>query len=404
MILNLLQQHRYRIGIGVYIGFLLAYGLAMLPDITSETVDLATHLRNVGVMTVLFVYIFARYAESAESVETRHAMSLPVKVIVLAGALAGSFMALNYAVNPFGLYATTNYEPIVVNSRNQKVEIYEALPTPPDVVIMGSSRSFAVPPQYITQQTGLTAFNASVTGGVPRDFVAFTNFMIAQGHIPSTLIVGLSVDQLTLDYVPLEPDRLAEYVEGARSIPGEVVYELDNLFSLEQTEASLSVLLRENEEHKDEPLYFQFDPDGMGYFNETRALEQAVTDYLEGWRHYFDGKELNPAAMGYVKQLLDICQEHGIHLILYIAAYHPRVVEMYPPDHNYWRLQSEYLAALQAWQQDYDFTVYDLTDLDSYGGTDQLFYDASHPNEEGNRRMLDVILQGVATRHAVSLR
>lgn len=396
---NWINTYRYRIGIGVYLGFLCAYALFIAPETDSQHVEFTAHLRNLGAMSVLFVLIFSAYADGQSAPlpgdapvrRLWHAMSLRIILLVL--ILAGGILALNYVVNPFGLYATTNYAPIVVNSRNQKVEFYEALPTPPAIVIYGSSRSFAMPPRYITQQTGRPAFNASVTGGVPRDFVAFTRFMIERGTLPDVLIVGLSVDQLTLDYVPLEPDRLAAYVESERNPVSAAVYELDNLFSLEQTEASLAVLLREGEDHPDEVVYYQFDPDGMGYFNESRPLEQAVADYLEGWRHYFDGKELNPAAMDYLRQLLDICQQHHIQVVIYIAAYHPRVVEMYPPGHDYWRLLDEYRAALTAFEREYDFTWYDFTTLDSYGGTDQLFYDASHPNEEGNRRMLDVILR-----------
>src|SRR5262245_53100923 len=69
--------------------------------------------------------------------------------------------ALNYLVNPLGMYPPRIYEPIVLHSRAEKMRLYRAARPRPEIVILGSSSSFAMSPAYIRERTGRTAFNAS---------------------------------------------------------------------------------------------------------------------------------------------------------------------------------------------------------------------------------------------------
>lgn len=378
----------------VYLGILLLYALLVLPDVTSQNLDLTHHLRNIGVITLLFVFLHAQSAgTTASDGEPTVAPSQPARrMLAVAGLVVMAMLGVgvvNYIVNPFGLYPTDNFEPVVVNSRNLKADLYEATSPTPEIVVLGSSRSIPVDPAYIEAQTGQPAFNAAVTGGVPRDFLAFLRFMLALDKAPQTFIVGLSVDQLTLDYVPLEPDRLAPYVAADSSIISDVIYQADNLFSLQQAEASVSSLLREREGLPDAPEYITFEANSMGYFNDPRPLDEAVAETLSGWIDYFDGKDLNPTAMNYLRLFLESCQQHDIDVVIYIAPYHPAVIDVL--DEEYERLQAAYLEVLAGWQAELDFTVYDFSDPASAGITGAMFYDAGHPNPDGNQQILNAI-------------
>jgi hypothetical protein len=83
-------------------------------------------------------------------------------LVLLMAAVCG----LNYVVNPFGIYPTAIFEPIVLNSRVLKTRLYAAVDPAPDIVVLGNSVSFTMS-QSIQRRTGHGAFNASIHGGVP---------------------------------------------------------------------------------------------------------------------------------------------------------------------------------------------------------------------------------------------
>src|SRR4029079_8657950 len=144
-------------------------------------------------------------------------------------------------VNPFGIYPGHRFEPIVLHSRTEKMALYREFEPPPDVVVFGSSRSFTVSPAEIRRLTGRVAFNASVHGGIPRDYLAFLRYMIAIKKVPHLALVCLSVELLRSDllrgfepYAPLTPYDPHERVEAFSGVA--------RLLGLQQTVASLHLL------------------------------------------------------------------------------------------------------------------------------------------------------------------
>src|ERR1035437_9865507 len=62
---------------------------------------------------------------------------------------------------------TTKFD--IASDRMQKTDLIQGLKTPPDVIILGGSRALRFAPAYLQQRTGLTGFNAAVTGARPED-------------------------------------------------------------------------------------------------------------------------------------------------------------------------------------------------------------------------------------------
>jgi hypothetical protein len=61
--------------------------------------------------------------------------------------------------------------------RTAKARLIQRLTSPPQVVIFGGSRAMRFDPAYITQRTGLSAFNAAVTQARPEDTWALLNLL-----------------------------------------------------------------------------------------------------------------------------------------------------------------------------------------------------------------------------------
>ena len=68
----------------------------------------------------------------------------------------------------------------IASDRMQKTDLIQKLKAPPDVIILGGSRALRFDPAYLQQRTGLTAFNAAVTGARPEDAWALVSLFHAR--------------------------------------------------------------------------------------------------------------------------------------------------------------------------------------------------------------------------------
>jgi hypothetical protein len=318
-------------------------------------------------------------------------------LVVMPVVLITSVASLNYVVNPFGLFDVRVFEPIVLHSRAAKVNLYASRKPRPEVVVFGSSPSFTMEPSYIEARTGKPAFNASVHGGTPRDFLAFTRLMLQRGQAPRFVIVALRVEQFRPDtLVGFEPgDPLEPYV-GEDPAPLETAAEeAETLLTLQQTEASLRLLSVEL--HGRPQPHYRFDADGLGHFSSS-SLDEALEGYLAeaAQPHHLRFQRLSPSQVRYLEQFLALCRENRIAVIAYVPPYHPRLLALWDRQTRLPQLRADLLEELARWQAEGGVTVHDLTRVDSFGGTDRMFLDALHPNAEANRRILDVLLKDVS--------
>src|SRR6185295_7296351 len=122
------------------------------------------------------------------------------RALVLLAVLTG----LNVLVDPLDVHGTRLLEPIVLGTRQTKLQLYRARQPRPEIVILGSSRAFRVDPAYVEERTGRSAFNAAVHAGSPRDFLAFAHCMAGEGSFPRTVVVGLGPEHFKASGPPVE--------------------------------------------------------------------------------------------------------------------------------------------------------------------------------------------------------
>jgi hypothetical protein len=308
-------------------------------------------------------------------------------------SLIAAVASLNLLVNPFGSYGTHLFEPIVVSSRRPKLALYERRRPSPAIVVLGSSRSFTMEPAYIEARTSRPAFNAAVHAGGPRDYVDFARCFAAERAFPSTMIVGLGVEQLLTQPLVIERrDPLANCLAPEEASIPAFVRTYRGLFTLEEAWASLRLLFVEIEGRPAPP--YRFAADGSMRVSETRPLDQAVDDALAGnWRpSLFDVPGLHPKSVDRVRQLLELCRDHETKVIVYLPPYQPRATARYLKESRFPFLRAQLLEELTSWATRYPVKFHDFTEVSSFGGRDDMFYDASHPTAEACRLMLDVML------------
>jgi hypothetical protein len=352
------------------------------------------------------------------------------RCLSLVGLLLAGVMALNYILNPLGIYPTSYFEPLALERHTiyvYKADLYDDMNPPPEVVVLGSSRSFTVPPAYITQITGMPAFNASIPAGLLRDFLQFTRHTVDEGHPPRVIIIGLSTELITRRgnkqpkeitapsgkkadkkadkkkkkaHTPGLAERLlgTSTYEDAEEFRADLSYNIDlarQLVSWYQTEQSIRML---EEELKGRPnANYRFDKDGLIHFHERLPLDQAVQSYIANrfWGKLFSTvNELGPGSIDTLETLLNLCRKNNIQVIIYLPPWHPQMLAVYEQQ-DFERLKAEYLDLLASLQDKYDFTVYDMTTVESFGGDETMFVDGVHPSEEAARLMLDIMLKDV---------
>jgi len=357
--------------------------------------DVEPLLRALGVLLLAFVFAAARAGKTGGAAApgpraflARFGAALAVQTSLVA--------ALNYAVNPFGMYSTHIVEPIVPHSRAEKMRLYAAFQPPPEIVVLGNSESFTMPPGYIRERTGRPAFNASIHGGVPGDYLAFFRYMLALHKVPQVLIVPVSVEVLRPNlptgfepHDPLSSFRTGE-AGGRLGVAGELI-------GLRQTEASLRLLAVEGK-GRGTPQY-RFDADGFGHFLDTRPLDEAVDAYLaKDWApSLFDFEDLDSAQISHLEELLSLCKEHGVRVVVYVPPYHPRAAAVYERTSRLPELKAQMLSRLHQWQrQSLILAVHDFSHVESFAGSAAMFHDLAHPTAEASRRMLAVMLPRLA--------
>src|ERR1700730_17557801 len=103
---------------------------------------------------------------------------LQVFFVVLLGGVA-SVGGTNFLVNPLGYYPTHALPPITWSSRGLKLRLLSEAP-PPEVLILGSSRSMKIAPRDVQRLSHFTAFNASVDSARVEDWYALLNFTLSR--------------------------------------------------------------------------------------------------------------------------------------------------------------------------------------------------------------------------------
>jgi hypothetical protein len=327
--------------------------------------------------------------------------SLPMATRVVV-CLAGWLLLIggvNFLVDPIGYFSTGLIRPVILTSRADKIAAYEAARPAPLVVVLGSSRSFTVPPAYITEVTGLPAFNMSVQGGSPRDFVGLVRFIQQSGKpLPEYFIVATSVEQYLIhdNETNIEPaDPLGPFMTSPPNRLDTLSSKLASLLSPDILAASTRSI-RAEFVGRSAP-YYSFDKDGLAHFSQPFPLDESIERYLAGpWPPaVFDFEALDPVQIAYLKDFLGQARALGIQVIAYIPPFHPRAESVYASQSNYVRLRQQMLELLGELSGQYGFPVYDFRTPATFGGADRMFHDAVHPSIEAGTLMLQILLADI---------
>jgi hypothetical protein len=320
----------------------------------------------------------------------------------VAGFLAGCavvlalVLAFNVVMDPFDLAGTGLVPTAVEPDRSIKLDLLQHLKRGPQLLIMGSSRSRQAEPSYLEKLTGLTGFNAGVTGGTSADEYVYARY--AADLFPHQKRRYIWFTDIGLAGGGVLP-QLGNDPRAQRYLLGEPHFGLGDVktyLSTEATKASWRVfekcVLRSCESH------ITFRPDGSltnqalhSLPEHARSLGASVAKLLAGVRAHHDTlaqarSELEaPGRFDYFERALAFMNRRGEVPVIVLNPVYPTVLAAL--DHFGFAGRRATLEMVAKLHRRYRFVFVDAEDIRTWGGNTHDWTNATHINR-GNMRTL----------------
>ncbi len=318
-------------------------------------------------------------------------------------------LALAIYVNPHARFSSDKYPPVIPGARKIKMDLYMKLDSPPDVVIMGSSRAFTISPAYVEEKTGYSAFNMAVESGGSADYFVQTNYLLESGLSPRVLLIEIHQNSFgdVAQTWEIQPVALVPYMtwNGAVAL-GKA--SLEDVFSLRSLSDSIYLMLLSEE--RIQMWTINLDERGLGVRTPPTYEEykQLLSDTIKSptknnvycKRLVADGKDV-------FESMIELAQKNGIGVVVYES---PMNFTFYDITHKRnpegfdkcRKLLSSYLLSLaESYPNVFfqDLSVYDpISKLREDG-----YYDAVHLRPEAAEMVIDTLLPEIEAAMAWSL-
>jgi hypothetical protein len=154
--------------------------------------NFATIFRQLFLLASLLILLWAISGSTIKSKQEETDSARSVRVWWI-GFLPMLVIALGLAIyiNPHARFLGDRFPPVNTGARKIKVDLFAKLTSPPDMVIMGSSRAFTISPDYLQEKTGYNAFNMSVDSGGAADYFVQMNYMVSADLTPHILLMEI---------------------------------------------------------------------------------------------------------------------------------------------------------------------------------------------------------------------
>jgi hypothetical protein len=338
----------------------------------------------------------------------RRAFFFVLALVLITALVMGAVLALNVVADPYGSVGTHLFPTVTTSDRTVKADRIEALKQPPDLVILGSSRSMRYEPSYLEQKTGLKTFNAGVNGiGGTADAWAMTQFIheVWPDSHPNYLWM-VDVES----FVPFEVQartanepRLAKFVGAATAGQGPVELakaiwqNRTTLFSLDTAKDSVRLLLyRDKAKNSQSKYQKQILADGVlkqrlwTKKEWNKRWPNSVQRYSDLYKNVYHKPDT--ASEVYFEKTLKFMNEQGATPLIVLTPINPKLAKVLDPLGRTIRHQ-QVVSYIESLQGKYQFKFLDLTDPSLFGFDPKQFYDGMHMTTVNTEKALDYILK-----------
>jgi hypothetical protein len=295
--------------------------------------------------------------------------------VVIASLLVACVMGPSVAASP------ARALPAGLSDRTIKVCLAERLAQPPQLMILGSSRAEKVEPSLVQALTGLSAFNAGVSGGTLDDAWAFANFLHAlPGARTQRVLWFLDVEELAQTKINpglLATPQLARFVRTPPAPPPPVTRRCTA--RSDQGTRYDARGFRAHDYH---------DSAVERGVSQSVSLANSLAHYRTMYARYGG---LVPAVEHRFEQTVALINSWGATPVIVLTPLHPGFAQAIgEPWTRMHRNVVNYLASLRP---KLELDVIDASSIRTFGGSAGAFYDGVHLKVENARQLVRYVVR-----------
>ncbi len=353
----------------------------------------------------------AGHAKPLESASAGDPRRFVVTLLATALGTVAAVFFVNVLVDPYGTVGTNLLASGVPQDPSTKATLIKQLASPPELVVLGSSRSLKVRPAYLHRLTGEPVFNAGLRDATPVEEYALIHFIhdrFPDAHIHWLWLLDVeafrsdTVSPALLDSADLAPyvsseDRLTARLRGIVDLLSWRALQ-DSLAAVradrrsgpsltgpEMTARRIRHLIARSEGFAPDGYYRPVDYD---WAKSTRKYEAM----------YGDGSlytHLAGVPKSYLGRSLRDLDRWGDAPVIVLTPMHPKLERELGPV-GWSGRHRELVAYLRRLRSEDAFRFLDFTSIRSFGGSVHGFYDPVHMREGNLHRMLRAVLRRAA--------
>lgn len=296
--------------------------------------------------------------------------------------------------------------------KTRRIDALTRAGTPPEVVVLGSSRVMQIRPSYVSALAGgARVFNYGVSAANPVDWTAQVGYLLHSSAKPKTIILG--VDEFCFGSMTSHWQLQSFGHAGLiRRLPWpEVVPMTGEVLSNVAPDNTWRSFRAAFKHEADNPTMFVSKseyvlPDGyMIYRSVEEAREKGSFDTLAEVRKSAktfankvadqpdEGMALTPRRTQLFERVLDECRSNGVEVKVMLLPLHPEYarIVMGARGGRLGRIWDDVAAYLAKTCPEHGATFRDFRDPKSFGADPNGFWDGQHMTSENDRRMLNVL-------------
>jgi hypothetical protein len=281
------------------------------------------------------------------------------------------------SATPTAVWQLSNYRRIGFD-KSFKADLIDQLPSPPDLVVFGGSRAMRFSPPYITELTGLSAFNNAVQCFRPEDAWAFSSYLWERSP-RLRCVIALQARTLVDDRMRaglLYDPRLAS------AFPGDLI--AAQRAALGKPERK-EVLGENRYTARGYLVHNRYDIARQHGYDFEHHIDVSIARLLPN--HSWHGPVRATRAESYFEKTVQLYNQHDVTPLVILMPVQPRALKAFRAAgfQRHLNALTGYLAQAQTRGR---FRVLDFTDIRTFGGSAREFYDAVHPTGVNTQRII----------------
>jgi hypothetical protein len=327
--------------------------------------------------------------------------------------LAACVTTLNVLADPYGYAGSGLFATAILSDRPIKACLIERLRRAPSLMILGSSRAEKIQPSQVQRLTGLAGFNAAVSSGTPDDAWSFANLLHEKGGGAQQRVLWLldveSMRRRPIDPGLLDTPSLSRFLTPSAALKGRVQgfwsfaswrTAADSWKSVDATIFGTARPLSHRTCSIHTNGVTEYARDGYRSFDfhdvavrRGLPLARSIGITLAEYRTIYQGDtRLAPSLERRFEETVSTMNSWNITPVVVLTPVHPAFARAIGPIG--WTLRRHQLIAyLRSLQKRVRFDLLDASNIKTFGGARNGFYDGVHMKVANVRRLVDWIVR-----------